>query len=51
MKYSKEELSKLILKDNLSYEAIGKMYGVTGGAIKKAAKSYNIDLPKRRTIN
>lgn len=51
MKYSKEELSKLILEDNLSYEAIGRIYGVTGGAIKKAAKSYNIDLPQRRIIN
>lgn len=51
MKYSKEELSKLILEDNLSYEAIGKIYNVTGAAIKKAAKSYNINLPKRRIIN
>lgn len=27
------------------------MYGVTGNAIKKAAKKFGIELPKRRTIN
>ena len=27
------------------------MYGVTGNAIKKAAKRLGIELPKRRTIN
>lgn len=50
-KYSKEKLEKLILEDNLSYEAIGKIYGVTGNAIKKAALSRGIELPQRRKIN
>lgn len=36
-KYNKEELENLILIQNLPYEAIGRMYGVTGNAIKKAA--------------
>lgn len=50
-KYSKEELESLIIDQDLSYEAIGRMYGVTGNAIKKAAKRLGIELPKRRTIN
>lgn len=50
-KYNKEELESLIIDQNLSYEAIGRMYGVTGNAIKKAAKRLGIELPKRRTVN
>lgn len=34
-KYNKEELENLILVQNLSYEAIGRLYGVTGNAINK----------------
>lgn len=44
-KYNKEEL------ENLSYEAIGRLYGVTGNAIKKAASRLEINLPSRRKIN
>ena len=50
-KYSKQELETYILKDKLSYTAIGGIYGVTGAAIKKAALRYGIILPKKRTIN
>lgn len=50
-KYEKEELENLILKENLSYAAIGRMYGVGGNAIKKAAKRLGIELPQRRKIN
>lgn len=50
-KYKKQELETYILKDKLSYTAIGIIYGVTGAAIKKAALKYGIVLPKRRTIN
>jgi hypothetical protein len=46
-KYSKQELETYILKDKLSYAAIGGIYGVTGAAIKKAALRYGIILPKR----
>ena len=35
MKYEKEELNRLINSEKLSYEAIGRLYGVTGNAIKK----------------
>ena len=41
-KYCKEDLEKLILEEKLSYEAIGKMYGVSGNAIRKAAKRLGI---------
>lgn len=50
-KYNKEELKNLIFAKNLSYEAIGRMYGVTGNAIKKAAKRLGIQLKPRRCIN
>ena len=50
-KYDKYELERLILVENLSYSHIGRLYGVTGNAIKKAAKNLGIILPKRRKIN
>lgn len=50
-KYNKEELEKLLLEDNMTYEAVGRIYEVTGNAIKKAATRLGIDLPKRRKIN
>lgn len=50
-RYNKEELEKLILEQNESYSAIGKLYGVSGGAIKKVAKRLGIPLPRRRRIN
>jgi hypothetical protein len=50
-KYDKEELAQLILEQNRSYSSIGKMYGVSGAAIKKAAKRFGIPLPRRRVVN
>lgn len=50
-KYDKSELEKLIVDDKKSYSYIGKIYGVSGNAIKKAARRLGIQLPKRRTIN
>lgn len=50
-KYNKSELENLIINENLSYEAIGRIYDVSGNAIKKAAKRLGIELPKRRVIN
>lgn len=43
---SKEELTKLIAEK--PYEEIGKMFGVTGNAIKKRCKSLGIKLVNRR---
>ena len=51
MKYSKSDLEKLILEQNKPYSLIGKMYDVSGAAIKKAAKKLGISLPRRRIIS
>lgn len=50
-KYTRNELENLIIEQNKSYDSIGKMFGVTGAAIKKAAKRFGIEIPKRRKIN
>ena len=49
--YNKTELEKLILEQNKTYSDIGKLYGVSGAAIKKAAIKLEIKLPIRRKIN
>lgn len=49
--YDKQTLEFLILEQNKTYSSIGKMYGVSGAAIKKAAKRLGIELPRRRTVN
>lgn len=47
----KEKLCDLIFNQHMSYEGIGRLYDVTGGAIRKYAKMVGIALPKRRKIN
>lgn len=37
-KYTKNELENLIIEQNKSYTSIGKMFGVTGSAIKRLQK-------------
>ena len=37
MKYIKEDLERMIYIEKLSYETIGKYYGVSGTYIKKVA--------------
>ena len=39
------------MTDNLSYSAIGRIYGVSGNAIKKACKKFDIPTPAKRKIN
>lgn len=53
MKWLKEKdaLYRLIYEENVAYDDIGKMYGVTGGAIRKAAERLFLVLPNRRNIN
>ena len=51
MKYKKEELENLILIQKLSYEEIGRIYNVSGAAIKKAALRMGIELESRRKKN
>lgn len=50
-KYNKNELENLILIENKSYEEIGRRFGVSGAAIKKAAFRLGIELISRRNIN
>ena len=46
----KEQLEKF-LKDNISYEEMGRYYGVSGAAVKKQLKKIGFDLPQKRIIN
>lgn len=45
---TKENLYKLLIIEDRTYVEIGKLYGVSEGAIRKLAKKYNIELPNRR---
>lgn len=47
MKYTAEELSKLIFIDKKSYKEIGRIYNVSDTYIKKVASSLGIPLPRR----
>lgn len=49
--WKKEELECLINENDLSYQEIGRRYGVTGNAVKKAAKKLGVILPQRRSVN
>ena len=49
--YNKQELEELIVEQNKSYSAIGKLYGVSDTAIKKVARRLGIPLSPRRKIN
>ena len=40
-----------MINENLSYEEIGRYYGVTGAAVKKSAKKLGINLPIKRKKN
>lgn len=46
----KEKLKELI-NQGISYDEIGKIYNVSGAAIRKVAPRIGIDLPRRRKIN
>lgn len=47
----RDELYDYIVNQNKSYVEIGKIYGISGNAIIKAAKKLNIPLKPRRKIN
>lgn len=51
MKYKKEDLEKLLILENKSYESIGRLYSVSGAAIKKAASRLGLVISNRRKIN
>lgn len=50
-KNEKNELERLINVEHVSYEKIGRQYGVSGNAVKKAAIALGIEIPQRRKIN
>ena len=47
----KNKLEQLINTEHISYEEIGRRYGVSGQAVKKAAIRLGVAIPKRREIN
>lgn len=49
--FNKRELEKLILEQNEPYSFIGRQFGISGNAVKKAAKKLGISLPQRRKVN
>lgn len=51
MKYNKEELERLLLVEKLSYEKVGRIFGITGAGIKKAGERMGIEFPSRRRVN
>lgn len=50
-RYNKLDLERMLIKEGLSYESVGRTFGVTGNSIKKAAIRLGIELTKRRRIN
>ena len=49
--YNKEDLDTYINIQKLTYKTIGELYGVSGNAIKKAAKRLGVSIPVRRVTN
>ena len=47
-KYNKEILEKYVNEDKLSYREIGREYGVSDNAIKKACRKLGVALPVRQ---
>lgn len=50
MLYEDDKIRELI-RSGVSYEEIGRQFGVTGASIKKRAKKIGVDLPIRRKKN
>lgn len=50
-KDEKENLDFYINTEHISYEELGRKYGCSGAAVKKAAKRLGIKIPVRRAIN
>ncbi len=51
MRYKKEDLERMIITEGKSYEFVGRVYGVTGSAIRKALNVLGLYLPDRRRKN
>jgi hypothetical protein len=50
-KYKKEELERLMLVENKSYEEVGRMFNCTGSNIRKICRRFEINVPNKRIIN
>ena len=50
-RYKKEDLEKLLIEENKSYKEVGKIYEVSGNAIKKAALKFELPILPKRAIN
>lgn len=48
---TEKENVETLIKEGVPYEKIGKIYGVCGNAVKKAARKLGIKLPQKRVIN
>lgn len=48
---NEKELLEHLINEKISYEEIGRRYGVSGAAVKKAAKKLGIEISPRREIN
>ena len=51
MKYKKEDLERFLIAENKSYESVGRLFNVSGSAIRKAALRFGIAVNKKRKIN
>lgn len=50
IKATKEQLENLILVDNLPYTVIAKQFEVSDNTIRKWARDFSIELPKRKIL-
>ena len=48
---NKETLEDLLINKSLNYEKVGRIFGVTGAAIKKQALKLGINLPSKRRVS
>ena len=47
----KQNLIRLLIDEKRSFEEVGRLYGVTGAAIRKACNRLQIGIQRRRKIN
>ena len=50
-RYSKHDLERMLIVEKRSYLSVGRQFGVSGNAVKKAAVKCGIHLPRRRKVN
>ena len=50
-RYKEEDLEKFLIEENKSYQEVGRIYGVSGNAVKKAALKFGLSILPKRIIN